>query len=119
MHVRGLRDIKTHGTLAREGRLVSVARNLHRLGNGTEENTSHSSDWNIERHVYKKKKSANTATAIPLHRELYLERKVRLYQIAIIKSLLVEFQQATIEGLPVALHELERLKMRLTELQTE
>ena len=29
---RGMRDIKTHGTLAREGRLVNVARDLHELG---------------------------------------------------------------------------------------
>lgn len=30
-HMRGLRDIKTHGTLAKEGRLVSVAKDLHRI----------------------------------------------------------------------------------------
>lgn len=118
MRVRGLRDIKTHGTLAREGRLVSVAKNFCRLRNRIE-TIPDSSGWNVERHIYKKKKVMNTTTVTPLHREPYLERKVRLHQIEIIKDLLVEFQQAIIEGLPVALHELKRLKTRLTELQTE
>lgn len=29
--IKGLHDINTHGTLSREGRLFSVAKNLHQI----------------------------------------------------------------------------------------
>src|SRR3989344_2760287 len=111
---RGMRDIKTHGTLAREGRLVNVARDLHELG-GIED-TPHSSGWDIERHIYKKTKPAKTnIDSFRCH--FFSEREVRLHQIEIAQSLLAEFRQATAEGLPVALHEIELLETKLTELQ--
>lgn len=117
MRLRGLRDIKTHGSLAREEKLISVARDLHRSGSRKNEGTI-SDDWSVERHIYKKKRPANTATVIPLRHELYLERKVRSHQIEITEDLFAEFQQAIVDGLPVAMHEFERLKTRLAELQT-
>lgn len=121
MRLKGLRDIKTHGILARAGRLVSVARDLHSLGG--KENTPHSNDWNsewnLERHIFKKKKPANAATTGRFNYGLEFAKKIRLHQIEVIQDVLVELRQAMAEGLPVAQHEFERLKTRLAELQIE
>lgn len=120
MRPRGLRDIKTHGSLAREGRLVSVARNLHRVRSRENENGTIWDDWSIERHVYPKKKSGRPCTAAKasLHRELFLENKVRLHQIEVIRDFLQEMHQAMAEGIPVAMQEFERLTKMLAKLGT-
>lgn len=121
MRLRGLRDIKTHGSLAREGRLISVARNLHRMESREREGGNISDDWSIERHIYKKKGPTKifSPAVVPLHRELNLERRVRLHQIGVIRDFLQEMHQAIAEGIPVAVHEFERLTRRLTELEAE
>lgn len=124
MPLKELRDIKTHSTLARQGRLVSVARNWHRLkGYGNEiRSAADLSEWNIERHIFKKSKSVKRVllNVSPFLRDLHLEgRKIRLYQIEATQSFLEEFRHAFAEGIPVAIHEFERLKTRLAELQTE
>ncbi len=119
MRLRGLRDIKTHGSLAREGRLISVARNLHRVGSCESEGGTIADGWSIERHIYPKKKPASSrSTAVTsLHRELFLENKVRLYQVEVIRDFLREMRQAIAEGIPVAAGELKRLEKRLVELE--
>lgn len=119
MRVRGLRDIKTHGTLAREGRLISVARNLHGLENRESKSGVISDNWSIERHMYPKKKSAGPrqAPVASLHRELFLENKVHLYQIEVTRDFLQEMRQATAEGIPVAIQEFKRLTKKLSELE--
>lgn len=114
---RGMHDIRTHNSLAREGRLISVARDLHRSNNIKD--TPRSSDWDAKQHIFKKTKPATVANVDPFRRDPCLERKVRLHQIEVAQSLLAEFQQAATEGLPVSLREVERLKTKLTELQTE
>ncbi len=64
MRIRRLSDIKTHGTLDRKGLLVGVAKNMHKLGshNGTED-AENSSNWNVERHIYKKDESSKKVSA--------------------------------------------------------
>lgn len=121
MGLRGLRDIKTHGSLDREGRLVGVAKNLHRIGSRESENGTISDDWSVKQHVYPKKKppiSRSKATA-SLNRELFLDNKVRLYQIEVVRDSLQEMRQALAEGIPVATQEFERLTKRLAELEAE
>lgn len=121
MRLRGLRDIKTHGSLAREERLISVARNLHRLGSRESEVGTISEDWRIEQHIYPMKKPSGprSTTLASLHRELFLENKARLYQIEVIRDFLQEMRQAMAEGIPVAMQEFERLTKRLAELEAE
>lgn len=118
MYLKGLRDIKTHGSLAREGRLISVARNLHGMESRKGEDTNISDDWSVERHIYKKKSTrSRSASGASLHRELFLENKARLYQIEVIQDFLQEMRQAIAEGIPVAMQEFERLTKRLAELE--
>lgn len=119
MRLRGLCDIKTHGSLAREGRLISVARNLHKLVSCESAGGNISDDWSIERYLCPKKKPASPhpASAASLHRELFLENKACLYQIEVIRDLLQEMRQAAAEGIPVARQEFERLTKRLAELE--
>lgn len=114
-----MHDIKTHDTLSRQGILISVARNRYGLRHHESGGVNISDDWKIERHIYKKKKPANTAVIVPPPRNFYLEKKARLHQIEVIQDLLTELQQALAEGLPVAMHEFKRLKTRLKELQAE
>lgn len=110
---RGLKDIKTHGTLAREGRLVSVAKNLHQTRGGQLDS------WNIEQHIYYPKKKSAGSRPASLHRDLFLENKARRYQIAMTQDFLEEMRQAILEGIPVSVHELERLQKKLAKLQAE
>ena len=55
--IKGMGDVKTHVTLAREGKLVSVARDWHKRGEGSPE----SSDWSLDRHVFKKDRPVNVS----------------------------------------------------------
>ncbi|MBI2035321.1 MAG: hypothetical protein HYT12_01410 [Candidatus Liptonbacteria bacterium] len=114
MRIMGLRDIKTHSTLAREGRLVGVARNLHRQRN--EADDAQRREWKVERYIFKKPAKRRASN---FHRELYLEKKVKLRQIEVARDLLEELHQAIAEGIPVAAHELERLRARLAQLEAE
>lgn len=118
MRIKGLRDIKTHGILAREGRLIGVARDLRRTGNRESGSRAISDDWSVERHIYPKKKPVRSrqASATSLHRELFLENQVRLYQIEVARDFLQEMRQAMAEGIPVAMREFERLTKKLVEL---
>lgn len=119
MRLRGMRDIKTHGSLAREGRLISVARNLHGAGSRESEGGTISDDWSIKQHIYPKKGSAGSRSRVTtsLHRELFLENKVRMYQIEVVRDFLQEMRQAIAEGIPVATQEFKRLTKRLAELE--
>ncbi|MEK7659382.1 MAG: hypothetical protein AAB338_01870 [Patescibacteria group bacterium] len=117
MHIKGLRNIKTHGSLAREGRLANVARNMRKIG--SESKGGNISDgWSIEQHIYPKKKSArpHLTSAASLHRDLFLDDKVRLYQIEVIRDSLKEIQEAMAERIPVVAHEVKRLNRQLMKL---
>jgi len=125
MSLKGLRDIKTHGTLASERRLVSVARglresNLHasgkiRNGSGPSE-WSEWDNWNVK--VFKKERPAGRTTiAIPY--QPYLEERIRLYLVKVTCDSLEELHQAVSEGLLVATHEVERLETKLAELEAK
>lgn len=114
--VRGLRDIKTHGTLAREGRLVSVARDLHRINKKGGFPEEGSWDGTINPMVLKR----GTGTRRPsrdLFQELVLERNIRATQIATAQELIVEMDGFVEEELPGALDELSRLKTKLSQLE--
>lgn len=92
MRLGGLRDIKTQGSLAREGRLISVARNLHRLRSRESKSGAVTDDWSLERHVYSKQRPVRprSVSVASLHRELFLENKARLHQIEVIRDFLQE-----------------------------
>lgn len=120
MRIRGLRDIKTHSSLAQEGKLIGVARNLHRMSVHKSESGNISNDWSVERHIYPKQKPVKPRLpAMFLHRYPFLENKIRLYQIEIIQDFLKEMRQALAEEIPVSMREFERLTKKLAELETE
>lgn len=119
MRLRGLRDIKTHGSLAREGRLVSVARDWHKLNNRGGDKTESggfADGWDAKQHLVKNK-PVHSVTASSLCRDRDFEKKSKSQQIERIIYLLTEFQRAIQEGLPVSLSAFESLKARLTELK--
>lgn len=124
MRLRGVHDIKTHGSLARGGRLVSVARDWHGIGNreaasrGSEDETA-SGGWSAERHVYPERRPdrPRATGAADLRKGLFLRDKARLHQIEGVKYFLREMRQAIAEGIPVAMREFERLTRRLAELE--
>ena len=115
-NVRGFRDIKTHGTLAREGRLVSVARNLHRMNRkgGSPENTSW--DGSVDNMVVKKNAKARRPSR-DLFQGLALERNIRATQIAVVQELIAEMEGFMEEGIPGAFIEFSRLKTKLSRLE--
>ncbi|MBI2068532.1 MAG: hypothetical protein HYT67_00260 [Candidatus Yanofskybacteria bacterium] len=117
--MRGLRDIKTHGTLARKGRLVSVARDWHRIngGNGTSENQSW--DGSIEPMVFKKNVKARrfSRPSQDLFRVPELEGQIRATLIKQVQESIVEMEMFSSEGVPGALAELQRLKAELSQLE--
>ncbi len=128
--IRGLGDIRTHGSLSREGTLTSVARDWHRLrglGGGTDDAASKSSwDGKVDNSVYKKvtaRLPRRAGSIAPLtnvsNSRLQLLERIRRQQIASTQSLLEELRQALAEGIPVASSELRRLEARLFQLNNQ
>ncbi len=115
-HIKGMRDIKTHGTLAREGRLVSVARDWHRIGR-SRSSENESWDGRADRMVFKK----NTKTRKPsrdLFQDLALEREIRTMRIKQVWEFIAEMEMFASEGISGALAELQRLKAKLSQLES-
>ena len=125
MRLRGLSNIKTHGTLDRKGLLIGVAKNIHKLGSGGgTESTEGSSDWHVKSHIYKNKEPPRTALAkiVPPHQGLLSglsEEEVKQHLIEGFQDLLGEFYKAITEGLPVFTAEVERIQAILVKFQTE
>lgn len=116
-HVRGFRDIKTPSTLAREGRLVSVARDLHQINKKDVSPEEGSWDGKIKPIVLKR----GMGTRKPprnLFQDLALERNIQATQIAITQELIAEMEGFVEEGLPGALVELNRIKTKLSRLES-
>ncbi len=113
MPIRGMHDIKTHATLAREGKLVSVARDWHKRNSNP---TNSDSDWNTKHHVYNKptQKPSSNPYADP-----YTDEKIKGCQVQIIKDQLQEMHQAVAEGLEINANEFERLEVQLFKLEGE
>ncbi|PIY73929.1 MAG: hypothetical protein COY85_04675 [Candidatus Portnoybacteria bacterium CG_4_10_14_0_8_um_filter_40_50] len=115
-HIRGMRDIKTHGTLAREERLVSVARDWHRSGrSGSSENESW--DGSVNRMMFKKNAKTRKSSQ-DLFQTLALERKIRIMRIEQVREFITEMEMFSSEGVPGALAELRRLKTKLSQLES-
>lgn len=121
MRFKGLHDIKTHGSLDHEGRLIGVAKNLHRMGSRENGNGKISDDWSVKQYICPKKKLAKFRQAFvasPYH-DFFSENKVKLYQIEVIQDSLQEMRQAMAEGILVSKQELNRLIKKLSELEVE
>ena len=116
MPIKGFRDIRTHGSLAREGKLFSVAKNLHGHGRFREMRSQAESgdEWNV--HVFRRDKKPAVRfshfSSFPFSFEEL--KKIRMHQVEVASDLLRELHQALAEGLPVVASELERVK-RLAE----
>ncbi len=117
MSARGMHDIKTHGTLAREGRLISVARDLHRINKrGFSEEGSW--DGSVDSTVYRR--PAQTQRPVrDLFHEIALGRKTLGQQMANIREFVAEMEEFVQEGIPGAANELSRLRERLSALSAE
>jgi len=126
MAIKGLRDIKTHVTLAREGKLVSVARDWHKRseGGGGAGNAAGSDSWNVQRHVFRKdsgkgKPAKKVSSPVTPFQDPNSDEKIKSRKIEELKSSLVELEQAASEGIMVSADELKRLQARLAELQAK
>ncbi len=128
MAIKGIHDIKTHGSLAREGKLVSVARDWHkREGGNGEGNAAGSDSWNVQQHVFRKdsgkgkpvRKVSSTRVHTPFNQDPNLDGKIKSRQIEELKNSLAELEQAASEGIIVSADELERIKARLAELKAK
>lgn len=113
--IKGLRDIKTHSTFAREGQLVNVARDLHRIErSGSSENESW--DGSVNRTVFKRGAKAPRPTR-NLFQDLASEREIRATQVRQIQELVVEMEMFADEGISGALTELQRLEEKLSQVR--
>ncbi len=124
--IKGIHDIKTHGSLARGGKLVSVARDWHKRSEGGSGagNAEGSDSWNVQQHVFRKdsgkgKLAKKVSSPITSFQELNFGEKIKSRKIEELQNSLVELEQADSEGLPVSANELERIKARLAELQVK
>lgn len=117
MRVRGMRDIKTHGSLAREGKLLSVAKNLHGAGSHGARTDSEPRSWDgsVERYLYSgekvRKRSRPPFGDTP--------EKVKAPLAETIMEFIEEMRNFASEGIPGAAEELRRLEARLTRLRTK
>ncbi len=135
MAIKTLRDIKnysnikTHGSLAREGKLVSVARDLHNGsgfggGIGSAESKGNMGDWsshvyNKEKEIRKGKPAKRFSSPITPFQDPNFDGKIKSRQIEELQNSLAELEQAASEGFSVSADELSRLKARLAELQAK
>ncbi|MEK7200640.1 MAG: hypothetical protein AAB672_00720 [Patescibacteria group bacterium] len=113
--IKGLRDINTHGTLAREGRLVGVARDLHRIERRSGFSGNESWNGSVDNMVFKK--SAKTQR-LPhdLFQELVLKKKIQNALVQQIQESIAEMEMFAGEGVAGALAELQRLGTKLSRL---
>ena len=114
--IKGFRDIKTHGSLAREGKLISVARDWHKYRRSSDGNSTQESwDGRVENHLYKS--GPWPVQTKSLFSDFYLGEKIRKYQTEFIQGLLEELRQASAEGISVLTDELEHLEKKLAKLK--
>lgn len=123
MAIKGMRDIKTHAALAREGKLVSAARDWHKRSewDGARGNTE---DWNprvyrMEKKIRRSRPAKRFPSLISFFQDPNLYEKIKSHQIEELRNFLAELEQAIMEGLSVSAKELERIKTRLAELQAD
>lgn len=118
-HIRGLREIQTHGTLAREGRLVSVARDWHRVGRNKTNRSPENESWDgIVSPVMFKKSAAARRPSRCLFQDPELEKKIRAMQIEQVQDSIVEMEMFASEGVSGVIAELQRLKAKLSQLES-
>lgn len=102
---KGLHDIATHGTLARQGRLISVARAGPGLAYGFRDDAAAAPAWNIKTHTFQR-------PSVPFNFTALAKREIEFTQ-----SMLQEFDEALAEGMPVSSEAYEGFKMRLAKLK--
>ena len=105
--VRGMHDIATHGTLARQVRLISVARDG--FGSARQRSdaggiTSKWEDWDVKKHVFQKPHSPSSSAR-------WAEREIEFT-----RGMLNEFDAALKEGFAVSNEAREQLKTKLARL---
>lgn len=120
MPIKGMRDIKTHGTLSREGKLFSVARDLHRINRG-KINSVDLGAWDgsvarnataFDKNKLTKFRSSLNAIGLPFYQGEIMEKLV-----SFIEDDIREMKGFMAEGLPGTKEELERLRQRLSRVK--
>ncbi|HEY4474469.1 MAG TPA: hypothetical protein VJC06_00910 [Candidatus Paceibacterota bacterium] len=113
--IRGMRDINTHGILARQGRLLSVAKDLHRI---QRERSSENESWDgsVERLMFNKNAMARK-TPQGLFQDHELESKIKATLIKQTQESIAEMEIFANEGFPDVLAELQRLRTKLSQLE--
>ncbi len=108
MPIKGMRNIKTHGTLSREGKLLSVAKDLHRVDRKKINDVGIGAwDGNVARNIFDKKSVKSTKLHSLNMGKLpsFIEDDIR------------EMEVFAAEGLPGAKKELEWLRQRLSRVK--
>jgi len=122
--IKGMHDIRTHGSLSCQGELLSVAKNLHKIGFGFSIGSASRKinrsidmgawDGSVARHsfnkVLNKSRSLNLAS-------FYQGEKIMEGQIRTLEDEIKEMTNFVKEGLPGAKKELERLCNKLLQIK--
>lgn len=122
MPIKGMHDIKTHVILSREGKLFSVAKNLHRVGRREISNDNIGAwDGSVVRNVFDKK-SVKTETKVRLAKVVpflfYQVGELTEELLDTIENDIKEMTYFAAEGLLGAKEELERLCQRFLRVKT-
>ncbi len=115
MPIKGMRDIKTHGTLSCEGKLLSVARDWRRIDRGKINSVDMGAwDGSVARNVfYKKSAKPRLLNIVPFYQAG--ETMQELLRTA--ENDIEEMTRFVAEGLPGAKEELERLRQKLSRIR--
>lgn len=111
--IKGLGDIKTYSALAREGRLVSVAKNLHQIVRRNEFFGEESWGGNIKSFVPKKGAKRRKFSPVLFLLDQDLKAKIRIVQMEQIRALIFELEELAKEGIAGTVAERHSLKKRL------
>ncbi|OGN11709.1 MAG: hypothetical protein A3C71_02950 [Candidatus Yanofskybacteria bacterium RIFCSPHIGHO2_02_FULL_43_15c] len=116
--IKGLRDIKTHGSLDREGRLFGVAKYLRQEVKRNE--FSEEEFWEGKVKSFERKRGVRGRRFSPdLFLDSALKKKIRAGQIEQLQVFIIEMEKFISEGINGAAAELESLKRRLGRWEEE
>lgn len=111
--IRGLHDINTHGTLSREGRLFSIAKNLHQTVKRAEFSGEESWVGSVKSFVPVKNTKRQKFSPVLFLLDPALKTKIRMAQIEQIQEFISEMEEMAREGVKGAVAEIQALKERL------
>lgn len=114
--IKGMHDIKTHGTLAREGRLASIAKDSCQINRNRGSLEKASWDGDIDCMIFNRSGAARKPGR-DLLRDSSLEKHVRTVCIQQVQESIDDMRIFASEKILGAAAELQRLEMKLSRLK--